>query len=76
MPKRSRGRPPKLTPADELAIYEARRPEVNVSWKDLVAQYQVSRSVLAEAYQRAKLRISGQNSSISGHHDAGQQSLL
>lgn len=58
---RKRGRPAALTEADECAIFEARR--VNVAWKDLVAQYQLARSVLAEAYRRAQVRFSGQKSS-------------
>jgi hypothetical protein len=70
--RRGRGRPRKLTLQDELAIYHARSEECGVPWKDLVAQYGVSRSVLAEAYHRAELRISGQNNRISGHLGAGQ----
>jgi hypothetical protein len=56
---RRRGRPAKITEADEWAIYHARTLDEPVAWKDLMAQYQVSRSVLAEAFTRAKVRISG-----------------
>ena len=54
---RGRGRPPKITEADEWAIYHARTLDEPVSWKDLMAQYQVARSVLAEAFARAKARF-------------------
>ena len=58
-----RGRPAKISAADECAIYHARELDPPVAWKDLVAQYHVARSVLAEAYRRAQLRFSGQKSS-------------
>jgi hypothetical protein len=71
---RGRGRPAKITPAQELAILHARELDPPVAWKDLMAEYDCSRSVLNEALHRAKVRISGHNSLISGHQDDGHGS--
>lgn len=59
----ARGRPRKLGAVEEVALVEAR--DDGTPWKVLCQRYDMSRSKLAEAYERGKARILGV---ISGHN--------